>query len=280
MMKRIDFTKMVASGNDFVVVEGDKVNSRLHPRQVRSQCYKMLARRVCDRKFGIGADGLLILERSKKADVRMRIFNADGSEAEMCGNGARCTALWVKSKIKNNKSKRLKIETVAGIIEAQVDKANVRIKLTSPHSVKTDLPIKVGNRSLRVNFIDTGVPHTIIFVEGLEKIVIDDLGREIRYHKAFSPKGTNVNFIEVLNNDSIKIRTYERGVEAETLACGTGSTAAALIFALRAGLKNTVNVHTKSGEILKVFFDKANNNFKDVWLEGRAAIAYKGEYYV
>ena len=272
MKNKICFVKMVASGNDFVVMESHQFS--------RSQSYKMLAKKVCDRKFGIGADGLLLLEKSKRADVRMRIFNADGSEAEMCGNGARGTALCQAAKSGSRKGRNLKIETKAGIIEAQVDKSSARIKLTSSHSLKIDLPIKVSGRILHVNFIDTGVPHTVIFVEGLDKIDVNNLGREIRYHKAFAPKGTNVNFIEVLSRDSIAIRTYERGVEGETLACGTGSSAAALIFALKANINDKVNVYTKSGEILKVFFERLGNDFKNVWLEGKARIVCKGEYYV
>jgi len=122
------------------------------------------------------------------------------------------------------------------------------------------------------------VPHAVIFVDGLENIDVHGLGRHIRNHKEFSPKGTNVNFIEVLDDDSIAIRTYERGVEAETLACGTGSTASALVFALRAGIDKCVKVHTKSGEVLKVYFTRANNKFSDVWLEGNARIVYEGKF--
>lgn len=261
-MRKLKFTKMVASGNDFVVLKlsGSKV---LKLRE--------LARRMCDRRFGIGADGLLVLERLKKADVRMRIFNADGSEAEMCGNGARCASLYIGKK-------NVRLATMAGIIESRVSGNNVKIKLTHPHGLKSDLPIKVKGRKLHVSFINTGVPHTVVFVEELEKIDVDGLGREIRYHKQFAPKGTNVDFVETVNRDSIEIRTYERGVEGETLACGTGSAASALIFALKANAASPINVHTKSKEILKVYFKKVGNNFSDVWLEGKAKIVYTGVY--
>ena len=264
-MRKINFTKMVASGNDFVVIEGIQ--------GVKGSKYQRLAREMCDRKFGAGADGLLVLSKLRSGDVRMRIFNADGSEAEMCGNGARCASLFI-----GKKSSRLM--TLAGPIEARVNKGNVRIRLTDPHSLKTDLPIKLGTRSLRVNFINTGVPHTVIFVNGLEKIGVDGLGRQIRFHKKFAPKGTNVNFIEVIDSSSIKIRTYERGIEGETLACGTGSSASALIFVLKSGASGPIKVHTKSGEVLKVYFKRMGNRFSDVWLEGKASIVYKGEYYV
>jgi len=265
-MQRINFTKMVASGNDFVVLgfSGSRVLG-----------LKRLAQRLCDRKYGVGADGLLILEKSKIADIKMRIFNADGSEAEMCGNGARCVSLWLKSKF-------IKIETRAGIIEARVSGDNAKIKLTDPKDIKLNLPIKVNNRTVRVNFINTGVPHAVIFVEGLDKIDVANLGNQIRYHKRFAPCGTNVDFVEVLNNNAIKVRTYERGVEDETLACGTGAVASALVmsYKLQVMSYNKISVQTKGGEILKVYFEKIKNKFENVWLEGKAMIAYKGEYYV
>lgn len=282
-MKKVNFTKMVASGNDFVVCELAGLAGQ------RLGGLKQLARKTCDRKFGIGADGLLLLDKIKKDCVKMRIFNADGSEAEMCGNGARCAALYLGSQL-SAFSSQLKIETKAGIIEAYILGNNVKIKLTNPTGIKLNIPLKIGTgRPLKVNFINTGVPHTVVFVNGIEKIDVVNLGRQIRYHKDFSPKGTNVNFAEILNNDSILIRTYERGVEDETLACGTGSVASALLYAIRYtqyAIRNTkyanpvINVHTRSGEVLKVYFDRINNHFRNVWLEGKARIVYKGEYYV
>jgi diaminopimelate epimerase len=264
---------MVASGNDFVVVDS------LTRRFVVS--WNRLAQRICNRKYGIGADGLLVLEKSRVADIKMRTFNADGSQAQMCGNGARCVALFISLQ-STVSSQQIKIETKAGIIEAQVIGDNVKIKLTEPKDIKLNLPINVNNRTLHVNFINTGVPHTVIFVEGIDKIDIVNLGRQIRYHKRFSPRGTNVDFAEVVNNNSIKLRTYERGVEDETLACGTGAVAAALItsYQLLVTSCGKINVRTKGGEVLKVYFDRINNKFKDVWLEGKARIVYKGVYYV
>ena len=223
----------------------------------------------------MGADGLLVLEKLKIADIRMRIFNADGSEAEMCGNGARCVSLWLKQKV-------LKIETKAGVIKSEVKGDNIKIKLTDPKDIKLDIPIKINNRLLKVNFINTGVPHTVIFVEGLDKIDVVNLGRLVRYHKRFTPAGSNVDFMEILSNNSIKIRTYERGVEDETLACGTGAVASALLYAIRYTLyaSGKVNIHTKSGEILKVYFNRVGNGFKNVWLEGKARTVYTGEIFI
>jgi len=266
---RINFTKMVASGNDFVVVEKSY--------ELSAMSYRSLSKMICDRKYGIGADGLLILEKSKIADIKMRIFNPDGSEAQMCGNGARCVALFTSLKRKMQSAKP-KIETKAGIIESRVNGDNTRIKLTEPKDLKLDIPIRLSNRTLHVNFINTGVPHTVIFVEGIDEIDVCGIGRSIRYHKKFSPSGTNVNFVEVSSRESVKIRTYERGVEDETLACGTGAVASVLVFALKNNTRDKINVYTKSKEILGVYFKKQDSKFSNVWLEGRVRLVFKGEF--
>ena len=261
-MKRLKFTKMVGSGNDFIIIEGKPSGSL--PR---------LAKTLCDRKFGIGANGVLLLNKCKDADLSMRIFNADGSEAEMCGNGARCAAL-LSGRTKS------RIRTSAGIINTQVYGSQVKIQITNLKDIKLDIPLIVNGRSLKVSFINTGVPHVVVFVNGIDGINLIQIGRTIRHHQEFYPYGTNVNFVEVKENNLIRIRTYERGVEDETLACGTGSTAAALIFALKSGADNLVRVHTQSAEILKVYFQKEDGEFRNIWLEGSARIVYKGEYYV
>jgi len=261
-MKRIKFTKMTASGNDFIVID-----------KKPSGGISAIARSLCDRKFGIGADGLILLDKIKEADTRMRIFNADGSEAEMCGNGARCAALF-------GRKTKARLFTKAGLINAELKRDRVRIQLTEPKGIKLDIPLKVSGRLIRVNFINTGVPHAVVFVNGIDNIAVANIGRSIRFHTKFAPAGTNVDFVEVKGNDLIAIRTYERGVEDETLACGTGSVAAGLIFALKSGLDGLVKVRTQGGEELKVYFKKENKSFRDVWLEGSAKIVYKGEYYV
>jgi len=264
-MRTIRFTKAVATGNDFIIID--------NRRSILGSDLSRFARNICERRRSAGADGLLVLGKSKEADLRMRIFNADGSEAEMCGNGARCAAYFFGKR-------NLSLETKAGIIKAQVLHNCVKIKLTPPKKIKLDLPLKVAGWQLKINFIDTGVPHAVIFVEGLDKINLSVLGRLVRYHRKFSPRGTNVNFIEVQNKNSIRIRTYERGVEGETLACGTGSAAGAIIFALKSAINAPVRVVTKGGEVLKVSFIRQGGTFKDLWLEGKAKIVYKGVYYV
>ena len=217
---------------------------------------------------------MLVLEKSKTADFRMRIFNADGSEAEMCGNGLRCAVL-LTGKRKTN------VETKAGIYDGEITARNrVKIRMENPKDLRWDFSIKVNLRDLKVNYINTGVPHVVIFVEGLDKINVNEIGRVVRYHKEFAPKGANVNFVEIVDDNNINIRTYERGVEGETLACGTGSVAAAIITALSVkrkalNVKFGINVHTKGG-VLRVEFTKSENKVKDVYLDGEAKIVFEG----
>ncbi|MFA6384753.1 MAG: diaminopimelate epimerase [Candidatus Omnitrophota bacterium] len=282
MKKQIEFTKLVAAGNDFVLI--DNRFSGLSRADLAS-----LAKRMCDRKFGSGADGLLAVERSVNADFKMRIMNSDGSEAEMCGNGSRCFALYC-ARLQRKAVADLRIETLAGMIYARVDKEQVKVNLTAPGDIRLDIPVRINNRTLRVNYINTGVPHAVIFVSGLSSMEIVDLGRQIRYHKSFAPKGTNVDFVEVTGDRSVNIRTYERGVEDETLACGTGSVASALISRLKLERPRAImspgasqkmfKVLTRGGEVLKIYSVLKGNVFSDVWLEGKAAIVYKGVWYV
>jgi len=272
-IKKINFFKLVASGNDFVVILSKE-------RVFKNRLLPALAKKMCAPKYGIGADGLLVLEDSPVADIRMRIFNPDGSEAQMCGNGARCVSLYVHRYIAAA-SRKITLETKAGIIEAEVKKGNVKIKLTSPKDIKLDIPIILNQKKLKVHFINTGVPHTVVFSAGLDRIDVVGLGRLIRFHKKFLPQGTNVDFVEILSDDKIRIRTYERGVEDETFACGTGAVASAVLFVLRYGvLTRKIKVLTKSKEILKVYFEKEGDKFKNVWLEGKAKVVYQGVYYV
>ncbi|TBR18352.1 diaminopimelate epimerase, partial [bacterium] len=197
-MQKVEFSKVVGSGNDFIVIALSRGN---YPG------LKNLAQEICDRKYGVGADGLLVLDKVKNADLRMRIFNADGSEAEMCGNGARCAALWWANSVCKKQNVKMKIKTKAGIIESEVKSGNIKIKLTDPKAIKMDIPLAISGRKIKVNFINTGVPHTVVFVEGLDKIDVFGLGRQIRRHKYFSPSGTNVNFVEICAKDLIRART-------------------------------------------------------------------------
>ena len=273
-MVSIPFVKMVGAGNDFIVIEA------------RKNCdYVKFARAVCSRHNGIGADGVLILDKSATLDYRMRIINADGSEAEMCGNGARCMAAYIVANCKPVKD-LFGMETLAGEILAQVQGEAVRVRLSNPKDYRPQLNITVGNQKLEVHFIDTGVPHTVVFVDGLQEVNVNSLGALVRHHPRFAPQGTNVDFVERARDGMVAVRTYERGVEAETLACGTGAVASALVAYLHANPRVKkqkdafMKVSTASKEILEITFD-LDEGYKidNVWLKGSAKLIAKGEYY-
>lgn len=266
-MSRVTFYKMTGSGNDFILIDNREI-------QLKDYDFAELARKLCDRKWGIGADGLIILEGSDKVDFKWHFFNADGSEAEMCGNGGRCAARLAY--ILGMGGDRLSFETKAGIIHAEIDKNRVKLAMTPPKDLRLHLSLSLGKETITAHFINTGVPHTVILEEDLGNAPVVSLGRQIRFHEYFQPAGTNVNFIRVTSPNAIQIRTYERGVEDETLACGTGSVASALI-AFKLGLVSSpVKVETKSGEILEVFFTP---DFSEVFLKGEARLICRGEVY-
>ncbi|MCM8762163.1 MAG: diaminopimelate epimerase, partial [Candidatus Omnitrophica bacterium] len=228
----------------------------------------------CNRKFGIGADGLLLLEKSRSADIRMRIFNPDGSEAEMCGNGLRCMMLFAVSQgiVKGN---HLTVETGAGILEGSVSGRKVKAQLKLIGNPEEGIKIRLGKKNITGHFINSGVPHMVIFTGNIEKVDVNGQGPAIRYHRLFKPKGTNVDWIEIAGKNTIKIRTYERGVEGETLSCGTGSVAGAIAGFLAGKVSPPVKVISRSGEKLKVYFDK---QLKKVYLEGEILTVFKGEW--
>jgi diaminopimelate epimerase len=268
-MKSIDFEKMVASGNDFIVIDNRE-------KVVGSSGLRGLSRRMCDRNYGVGADGILLVENSGKADFRMRIINADGSEAEMCGNGARCIALYARER--GIAGKKMSFETLAGVIEAGISSGLIKLKMSVPRDLRTGLLLKLSDGELSLDFVNTGVPHAVIFVDNVEEQDINKLGREVRYHSAFAPAGTNVDFVELARGGILKVRTYERGVEGETLACGTGVTASAIIASAVKGSVSPVTCVTRSGDDLKVYFKQAGNDYRDVYLEGGAKSVFSGRY--
>ena len=269
MAKKINFHKMVASGNDFVVID----NRRLFLKSL-----KAFAKRVCQRNFGVGADGVLLMERPKKsseADIKMRIFNSDGSEAEMCGNGARAAALYARKVL--GFDQKFIMETKAGLVSCVIKTWTVQVQLTAPFDYKAISKLKTSEGELPYYYINTGVPHVVSVVEsGLSDVDVAELGREVRFHKKFQPKGANVNFIQKSSARTLKIRTYERGVEDETLACGTGSVASAIVASLNGLVKQPVEVKTKSGEVLKINFDLEGETISNVTLEGNAEITFEG----
>ncbi len=258
MKKGISFSKLNGSGNDFLLV--DNRNGVMKGVDLPG-----FARKVCDRTRSIGADGMIFLERSRRADFRWMFYNADGSVAEMCGNGGRCAARYAAERGLAGRS--MVFETLAGLIRADVSGRRVKLQMTSPRGLATDRTLTLHGRKIRYSFLDTGVPHVVLFVSGIAKVDLAGLGRGIRMHRAFAPRGTNVNFAQV-RNGVVTIRTYERGVEAETLACGTGAVACAILSAVRGLARPPVAVRTRGGETLLVHFDGKGKEFGEVYLEG------------
>lgn len=261
---------MVASGNDFVVVDNRR-------KSVKDPV--AFARRVCRPHQEVGADGILLFESSEKANFRMRILNPDGSEAAACGNGFRCIARYAHDILKY--SSRMHFESGSGLIEAEVKSADmVRVQLVQPRVFEMNGVLEIGKRRLPYAFLDTGVPHVVVFTEDLEKVDVVETGRAVREHTRFQPFGTNVNFVEVRSKKEIAVRTYERGVENETLACGTGSTASAVMSVLKGHVQSPVGVLTRGGEKLRIDIHQKGDEVTKVFLEGKVQFVYKGEYFL
>jgi diaminopimelate epimerase len=234
-----------------------------------------LIRKVCQRKLSVGADGLILIEKSEDVDFKWRFFNSDGSLAEMCGNGARCAARFAY--LNGIAGEKMRFATAAGVIAAEVTGEQVKIGMTDPFDMQTGRRIEVSGQSIRLSHINTGVPHAVIWVEDLEAAAVAALGREIRFHPAFAPAGTNVNFVSLRDKGALKVRTYERGVEDETLACGTGAVASALMAAAEKGYGSPVNVQTRSGGVLTIYFKQDDTGFNHVYMEGDARVIYQGK---
>ncbi len=271
---KLEFQKYCGTGNDFIIIDNRNFQKMIKTRSD-------FAKKYCRRGLSIGADGVLFLENSTVADFKMALFQPDGSQAEMCGNGARCIAKYAYTNGIANKE--MKFETLAGIIECRINGEFVSVKLTEPKDLRIDKTIFLEelNETYNYSFINTGVPHTVICLENLENINIKLIGNKIRFNNEFTPAGTNVNFIKINNDNSITIRTYERGVEDETLACGTGSSAAALIASLKNNIPSPLTVHTRSGEDLIIHFNNdalKSNNFQNInlYLEGIVDKIYDG----
>ena len=223
----------------------------------------------------MGADGVLLVESSTDlADFRMRYFNSDGGEAEMCGNGARCFARFLDTIA--GPFSEVRFETMAGLIQAAFEGNLVRLAMSRPQHLALSRTLDIGGSKLLSHSINTGVPHVVTFVDDLESTPVQQWGTQIRYHAAFQPGGTNANFVKELAPGKIAIRTYERGVEGETLACGTGVTASGLIYAALSEATSPVHVLVRGGDWLEVGFQKIANNFEEVTLKGPADFAFEG----
>ena len=276
-MKPVNFSKFSGAGNDFIVIDNRE-------KPIADAAMPDMAKKICKRKLSTGADGVIFIEHPLKnpetekdhVDFKWQFFNADGSRAEMCGNGARCAARFAY--LKNMVELNMTFQTDAGMIRADIltETNRVKVNMTDPKDLRPETVIETTQGKISVFSVNTGVPHVVIKVDDIENTDVKNLGREIRFHDAFAPAGTNVNFVMAKQNSIIFNRTYERGVEDETLACGTGCVASALCAAHHLGFQSPVTVRTRSGVDLAVHFAKHNNQYADIYLEGDARLIYNG----
>jgi diaminopimelate epimerase len=278
-MSRIHFYKMTGTGNDFILIDNRK-------RIIDSDHCHDFIRSICRPKISVGADGVILIENDSEADFRWRFFNSDGSEPEMCGNGARCAArfAYITGIVD---TPRMAFRTKVGIIKAELWDTKVKVQMPIPHNVKKDILVKAGRRSFSLDSINSGVPHAVCFLKSEQELGEFDVqrwGKALRSHACFQPEGTNVDFVWIRNAHQIRVRTFERGVEGETLACGTGCIASVLLSAIRARMESPVEAQVQSGELLTVHFQAATDPkiladapFKEVYLEGDARVSYEAD---
>ena len=268
----LNFFKMNGAGNDFVVIDNRDLSLSLTKDQIEL---------LCDRHRGVGADGLLAVEPAEHgANFKFRYYNADGGEAEMCGNGARCFGRFTAA-LMDETPDRVTFETIAGTLAAEMIGDDVRIAMSEPKDLKLNTSATIPGHDAALHFVNTGVPHVVTFVpspEALDQFDVFNHGGAIRRHQAFAPAGTNANFAAILAPDHISIRTFERGVEDETLACGTGMVASALVHHLLTGANSPIKVDVEGGDTLEIGFEKTGDqSFKNVTLTGPADFVFEGE---
>ena len=266
-MEQIDFSKLSGAGNDFIIIDN---RQNIIPDDKAG-----FVEKVCARRLSAGADGLLLVENSDVADFKMRYFNSDGSEVETCGNGARCIARFAYIE-KIVSSSEMEFETRAGIYGAQITEDSVKLRMGNAVGARLDFPLTLSDGTCTVSFVNTGVPHVVFFVDDLEEVDVVKLGKETRYHGDFRPAGTNANFVKMRDGNVLDIRTYERGVEDETLACGTGCIAAAIVAAAMGKAQSPIAARTRSGNVLKIHFKLGPQGAEEVFLEGDARLIYRG----
>ncbi len=256
--------KISATGNDFVLLDNRK--NQFFPKPA-------LVQKICTRRTGVGADGILLLEESRRYDFAMRYFNSDGSEGELCGNGARAITLFAF--LNGVAGREMKFESKSGVHRAQINGSDIRVEMPPPKNIRWDLPLAESFGHQSIGFVEIGVPHFVVEVSDLPKVDVAGTGRKLRHHSAFE-SGTNVDFVELIDAHTIRMRTYERGVEEETLACGTGATAAATLNFLRKKVQPPVLVQVPGGE-LKVDFSV---DLKNLFLNGAVQPIFSGNLFV
>ncbi|NCP09605.1 diaminopimelate epimerase [bacterium] len=283
-MEGTEFWKMQGSGNDFILIDN-------RAGKISEKDMAGLVQPLCMRRMSVGADGLIFIMGSKTHDFSWRFFNADGGEVEMCGNGSRCAARFAY--LNGIAGPEMTFETLAGTIKAVVNGRTVKVLMPVPSRISNDIALVLddgfagdkktlpsapeipGGLSRMADFINTGVPHAVIRVKDIHNHNVKAEGRAVRYHPRFAPAGTNADFMVVTGPNDIMMRTYERGVEGETLACGTGAIACALTSAARGDVVSPVRVKTAGGETLVIYFEVRKDGFEKVFLEGNTSLIYK-----
>ncbi|MFH1139544.1 MAG: diaminopimelate epimerase [Pseudomonadota bacterium] len=265
-MTDFEFFKMSGHGNDFIFVDN-------WDGKIKVEDMPGLAKALCRRRISVGADGLVFLEEGPpEVDFSWRFFNSDGSEAEMCGNAARCAALFAN--LTGIAPAEMSFMTKAGVINAVVAQSSVKAQLTAPGLPEMDYSLEINGQAWTFSSLNTGVPHAVAWVDDIDAVAVVEVGRAVREHAKFKPAGANVDFVKVLGPDQVAVRTYERGVEGETLACGTGAAAAVLLSAKKGLVKSPAKVLTRGGEDLTIHFTLTADGFGDVFLEGPVRVVY------
>ncbi len=262
-----EFFKMSAGGNDFIIL--DNRSGSLGNGSIGE-----VARQLCARALSVGGDGVIVLERSESAHVRAVFYNPDG-KSTFCGNGGRCAARIAY--LQGIAPSKMRIETDLMVHEAEVNGSDVSFEMRDPQGFEADITLDILGETIRGTFVDTGVPHFVLFRSVPPEQTIDNLGRALRFHTRFGTPGTNVDFVEAVEPGRLRIRTYERGVEGETLACGTGCVAAALATSAADGTSSPFSLVTRSGETVRVRFDGDPRRATGVRLEGKARLVYVGQ---
>ncbi len=259
----IEFTKLSGTGNDFILF--DNRNKRYSGTE--NEYFK----KICQRRVAVGADGILLIENSEKFDFSLSYFNSDGSVGEMCGNGARSAAYFAF--IEKIAPADMRFDVLGVPYQAKIENDGVSLFMPPPKEIK-EYPEALEDPDFQEGgYLNVGVPHYVLFVKDVQRVDVEQAGRKYRFHKAFQPWGTNTNFVQLIDQDTIKIRTYERGVEEETLACGTGTISAAILAHKQKGIQLPVKVHALGG-ILRVNFA---DDLSRITLEGQVKITYQGE---
>lgn len=263
---KISFSKLSGSGNDFILIDNRSGTF--------SQTAGELAKRICARRYSVGADGLILVQNSERASIRVRYFNPDGSEFDTCGNGGRCAVRFAY--LSGICDSKITVETNIGILEAEVVGDSVKLRFVGPGEVRLNQKLTVDGTEISGDYVKLGDPHFVVSPREFPTTSIVPLARKIRNHETFAPAGANVHFIHIVSRQKLRIRTYEKGVEDETLACGSGCISASITTFLQKQTDPPITFEPYSGIPVKVHF-QTGRDFQDLYLEGDARLIYRGE---